>query len=42
MFPVGSNKGVCQTELRYAVGTDTEVAKALNVWAAIAQAGNAG
>lgn len=35
LFPPGSNKGVCLTELRYAFGQDAEVAKALNVWAFI-------
>jgi len=35
--PIGSNKGVCNAELRYAIGTDTEVAKALNVWAFVHQ-----
>lgn len=37
LFPPGSNKSVCMTELRYAMGQDIEVAKALNVWAFIHQ-----
>ena len=37
LFPMGSNKGVCNAELRYAVGQDAEVAKALNVWAFVHQ-----
>lgn len=37
LFPPGSNKGVCLTEFRYAMGQDVEVAKALNVWAFIHQ-----
>ena len=37
LFPPGSNKGVCLTELRYAIGQDAEVAKALNVWAFVHQ-----
>ena len=35
IFPFGSNKGVCNAELRYAMGQDAEIAKALNVWAFI-------
>jgi hypothetical protein len=31
--PQFSNKTVCEVELRYPMGTDVEVAKALNVWA---------
>lgn len=37
LFPQGSNKSVCMTELRYAMGQDIEVAKALNVWAFVHQ-----
>ena len=37
LFPAGSNKGTCLTELRYPMGQDAEVAKALNVWAFIHQ-----
>lgn len=37
LFPPGSNKGVCLTELRYPMGQDAEVAKALNVWAFVHQ-----
>ncbi len=37
LFPAGSNKGVCLTELRYPMGQDAEVAKALNVWAFVHQ-----
>jgi hypothetical protein len=33
LFPQGSNKDVCFAELRYAMGKDEEIAKALNVWA---------
>lgn len=33
VYPPGSNRGVCTADLRYAVGTDSEIAKALNVWA---------
>ena len=31
--PPGSNKGVCFAELRYPMGADVEISKALNVWA---------
>ena len=37
LFPSGSNKGVCLTELRYPMGQDAEVAKALNIWAFVHQ-----
>ena len=37
LFPQGANKTVCFMELRYAPGTDTEMAKALNVWAFVHQ-----
>jgi len=30
--PSGSNKSVCNVELRYPTGSDADVAKALNVW----------
>ena len=33
VYPIGANKGVCNAELRYAIGTDGDIAKALNVWA---------
>ena len=33
VYPIGANKGVCNAELRYAIGTDADIAKALNVWA---------
>ncbi|WP_395673683.1 hypothetical protein [Phenylobacterium sp.] len=33
LFPQGSNKDVCFAELRYAMGKDDEIAKALNIWA---------
>lgn len=33
LFPTGVNSNVCTAELRYPMGTDEEVAKALNVWA---------
>lgn len=32
VFPTGSNKTVCNVELRYAMGSDDDIAKALNVW----------
>ena len=37
IFPQGSNKSVCFAELRYAPGTDVEMAKSLNVWAFVHQ-----
>lgn len=37
LFQPGSNKGTCLAELRYPMGQDVEVAKALNVWAFIHQ-----
>ena len=37
LFAPGSNKGTCTTELRYPMGQDAEVAKALNVWAFVHQ-----
>jgi hypothetical protein len=35
VFPIGANKGVCNAELRYAPGTDAEIAKAMNIWSFI-------
>lgn len=35
--PSGSNKSVCNVELRYPTGADADVAKALNVWAFVRQ-----
>ncbi|HEX7887181.1 MAG TPA: hypothetical protein VF474_14485, partial [Phenylobacterium sp.] len=32
VFPSGSNKTVCNVELHYPTGADTDIAKALNVW----------
>lgn len=37
VFPTGSNKSVCNVELRYPTGQDVEIAKALNVWAFVHQ-----
>jgi len=37
VFPTGSNKTVCNVELRYPTGQDVEIAKALNVWAFVHQ-----
>jgi hypothetical protein len=37
VFPSGSNKSVCNVELRYPTGQDVEIAKALNVWAFVHQ-----
>ncbi len=37
IFPTGSNKTVCNVELRYAMGADTEIAKSLNVWSFVHQ-----
>ena len=37
LFPMGSNKGVCNVEFHYAMGQDVDVAKALNVWAFVHQ-----
>ena len=37
IFPLGSNKTVCNVELRYATGADTDIAKALNVWSFVHQ-----
>jgi len=36
-FPSGSNKSVCNVELRYPMGADAEIAKALNVWSFVHQ-----
>ena len=33
VFPQGSNKNVCFAELRFAIGGEPDIAKALNVWA---------
>lgn len=33
VYPPGSNRGVCMADLRFAMGQDAEIAKALNVWA---------
>jgi hypothetical protein len=33
IYPIGANKGVCNAELRYPLGGDAEIAKALNIWA---------
>lgn len=32
LYPSGSNKSVCQVDLRFPTGQDAEIAKALNVW----------
>ena len=32
IFPIGANKGVCNAEIRHAIGGDAEIAKALNIW----------
>ncbi|OHB30953.1 MAG: hypothetical protein A2790_09835 [Phenylobacterium sp. RIFCSPHIGHO2_01_FULL_69_31] len=37
VFPSGSNKSVCNVELRYPVGAAEDIAKALNVWAFVQQ-----
>jgi hypothetical protein len=37
VFPSGSNKTVCNVELRYPTGADADIAKALNVWAFVHQ-----
>lgn len=37
LFSPGSNKGTCLVELRYPMGQDSEVAKALNIWAFVHQ-----
>jgi len=36
-FPSGSNKSVCNVELRYPLGADADIAKALNVWSFVHQ-----
>lgn len=33
VYPPGSNRGVCMADLRFAMGQEEEIAKALNVWA---------
>ncbi|MBU2093292.1 MAG: hypothetical protein KJ775_05190, partial [Alphaproteobacteria bacterium] len=35
--PSGSNKSVCNVELRYPTGADADIAKALNVWSFVHQ-----
>jgi len=37
VYPTGSNKTVCQVDLRFPMGQDGEIAKALNVWAFVQQ-----
>ncbi len=37
VFPSGSNKSVCNVELRYPTGAAEDIAKALNVWAFVQQ-----
>jgi len=37
VFPSGSNKTVCNVELRYPTGQDADIAKALNVWSFVHQ-----
>ena len=37
VYPIGANKGVCNAELRYPIGTDADIAKALNIWAFVHQ-----
>jgi len=37
VFPSGSNKSVCNVELRYPTGQDADIAKALNVWSFVHQ-----
>src|SRR5205085_7528966 len=37
VYSLGSNKNVCNAELRFAQGGDAEIAKALNVWAFVHQ-----
>lgn len=36
-FPSGSNKSVCNVELRYPMGAAEDIAKALNVWSFVHQ-----
>jgi len=37
VYPTGSNKTVCIADLRFPTGQDSEIAKALNVWAFVHQ-----
>lgn len=37
VYPSGSNKTVCDVELRYAMGAAEDIAKALNVWSFVQQ-----
>ncbi|MBX3485209.1 hypothetical protein [Phenylobacterium sp.] len=37
VFPTGSNRTVCNVELRYAMGADVDIAKSLNVWSFVHQ-----
>lgn len=37
VYPSGSNKSVCMVDLRFPMGQDAEIAKALNVWSFVHQ-----
>lgn len=37
LYPTGVNASVCTADLRYPMGTDEEIAKALNIWAFVHQ-----
>jgi hypothetical protein len=37
LYPQGSNKGVCMADLRFPIGQDADIAKALNVWSFVRQ-----
>jgi hypothetical protein len=37
VYPTGSNKSVCIVDLRFPMGQDAEIAKALNVWSFVHQ-----
>jgi hypothetical protein len=37
VYPTGSNKSVCMVDLRFPMGQDGEIAKALNVWSFVHQ-----
>jgi len=37
VYPTGSNKSVCMVDLRFPMGQDAEIAKALNVWSFVHQ-----
>lgn len=37
VYPTGSNKTVCMVDLRFPMGQDAEIAKALNVWSFVHQ-----